>query len=260
MTMKFDVFGKRENPVIVMLTGSFCAGPCLEYLYTKLCDDYYVIVPTYNGLYEGSGDFTTRQNEVKLIADYIVNENIHSVRMVYGQSMGGEVGAELVKQLLNRGVKVENAVFDGAPMIKLSRAYKAFMRSKFNTIIRLAKTKSVDDVMNMSIIKQLGGSKISTLKPMLEDVAAVAPYISKQTIKNQMECCYTFDFPVMSEEMQKNMYFLYGAEEKAYKTCFKGVKKAYPHANYKVEDGHGHMTFSVEHTDAYVEMLKNISK
>jgi hypothetical protein len=125
-------------------------------------------------------------------------------------------------------VKVENAVFDGAPMIKLSRAYKAFMRFKFNTIIRLAKTKSVDDVMNMSIIKQLGGSKISTLKPMLEDVAAVAPYISKQTIKNQVECCYTFDFPVMSEEMQKNMYFLYGAEEKAYKTCFEGVKRLIP--------------------------------
>lgn len=112
----------------------------------------------------------------------------------------------------------------------------------------------------MGFIKQFGGSKVSSLRPMLEDLAEVCPYVSRQSIKNQVECCYTFDFPVMSEEMQKNMYFLYGAEEKAYKTCFKGVKKAYPHANYKVEDGHGHMTFSVEHTDAYVEMLKNISK
>lgn len=139
--MKFDVFGKRENPVIVMLTGSFCAGLCLEYLYTKLCDDYYVIVPTYNGLYENSNDFTTRENEAKLIADYLVNEGIHTVVTVYGQSMGSEVGAELMRQLLNRGLKVEHAVFDGAPMIRLSRAYKAFMYFKFSSMIRLAKAK-----------------------------------------------------------------------------------------------------------------------
>lgn len=256
--MKFDVFGKKENPVIVMLTGSFCAGLCLEYLYTKLCDDYYVIVPTYNGLYEDSPDFTTRENESKLIADYLVCEKIHSVRMIYGQSMGSEVGAELMKQLLDRNVKVEHALFDGAPMIKLSKAYKAFMHFKFSTIIRLAKRKSVDDVMNMGFIKQMGGRKISTLRPMLEDVAAVSPYISKRTVKNQVECCYTFDFPAMSDEMQKKMHFFYGTEEKAYKTCIKGVERAYPSANYTIMKGHGHLTYSVENAGAYLEMMRKI--
>ena len=254
--MKFDVFGKKENPVMVMLTGSFCAGECLEYLYEKLRNDFRVIVPTYNGMYADSRDFTTRQNEAKLIADYIANEGVQTVAMVYGQSMGSEVGAELVKQLLDRGVKVEHALFDGAPMIRLSKVYKAFMYFKFSTMIRLAKKKSVDEIMNMSLVKQFGGSKAGALRPMLEDVAAVAPDISRQTIKNQVECCYTFDFPAMSEEMQKNMHFLYGSEEKAYKACFKGVKKAYPHANFRIEDGHGHLTYSVEHTDDYVQRLK----
>lgn len=256
--MKFDVFGKKENPVIVMLAGSFCAGDCMEYLYSKLRDDFRVIVPTYNGLYENSVDFTTRANEARLIADYIVGDGIHTVAMVYGQSMGSEVGAELLRQLTDRGVKVVHAVFDGAPMIRLSKAYKAFMYFKFSTMIRLAKRKSVDEIMNMGLVKQLGGSNASALRPMLEDVAAVAPYISKQTIKTQVECCYTFDFPAMEEEMQKNVHFLYGSQEKAYKTCFKGVKKAYPHANYQIEDGHGHMTYSVEHTDDYVQLLKAI--
>lgn len=256
--MKFDVFGKKENLVIVMLAGSFCAGNCLEYLYSKLCDDFRILVPTYNGLYENSANFTTRENEAKLIADYIVADGIRTVAMVYGQSMGSEVGAELVKQLLNRGVNVQHAVFDGAPMIRLSKAYKAFMHFKFSTMIKLAKSKSVDEIMNMSLVKQLGGSKASALRPMLEDVAAVAPFISKQTVKNQAECCYAFDFPAMSEQMQKNMHFLYGSEEKAYKTCFKGVKKAYPRANYTVKDGHGHMTYSMEQTDDYVQLMRQI--
>ena len=34
--MKFDVFGNRKNPVIVMLTGSFYPGSGLDYLYNKL--------------------------------------------------------------------------------------------------------------------------------------------------------------------------------------------------------------------------------
>lgn len=258
--MKFDLFGKKEKPVIIMLTGSFCAGECMEYLYSELSDDFQIISITYNGLYKESVDFTTREKEAKCIADYIVKENISTIRMIYGQSMGSEVGAELMSQLLARGVKVENAFFDGAPMVKLSKIYKAFMLFKFSSMIKLASRKNVDEVMNMRFIRQLGGSKTNALSSMLEDMAKVIPYISKQTIKNQVECCYTFDFPEFSVDMQKKMYFLYGTEEKAYKACYKGVKKAYPDANYILIKEHGHLTYSVENTDEYIKMLKEICK
>lgn len=256
--MIFNKFGKMENSVIIMLAGSFCAGEGLRYLYSELCNDYCVIVPTYNGVYKGSADFTTRENEAKEIADYIVSESITEVRMIYGQSMGSEIGAELMRQLIARGVKIENAFFDGAPMIKLSKAYKAFMLFKFSSMIKLGKRKTADEVLSMSFIKQFGGDKTSSLRPMLEDMAKVVPFISKQSIKNQVECCYTFDFPEFSDEMQRHMYFCYGTDEKAYKVCYKGVKKAYPNANYIFKDGHGHMTYSIENTRDYIELLRSI--
>ena len=243
-----------------MLTGSFCAGECLEYLYSELSDDFFVVAVTYNGVYKDSADFTTRENEAKCIADYIIKENITTVRMVYGQSMGSEVGAELMRQLIARGVEVENAFFDGAPMVRLSKIYKAFMLFKFNSMIKLVSRKNVDEIMNMSFIRQFGGGKTSTLRPMLEGMAKIIPYMSKQTVKNQVECCYTFDFPEFSADMQKNMYFLYGTDEKAYKACCKGVKKAYPYANYILKDGHGHLTYSVESTDEYIKILRKICK
>lgn len=56
--------------------------------------------------------------------------------------------------------------------------------------------------------------------------------------------------------MQKKMHFFYGAEEKAYKTCIEGVKKAYPGANYTIMEGHGHLTCSMENTEAYLEMMR----
>ncbi len=52
--------------------------------------------------------------------------------MIYGQSMGSEIGIELMKQLSLQGIIVEKAVFDGAPCITLSKAYKTFMFFKFN--------------------------------------------------------------------------------------------------------------------------------
>lgn len=223
--MKFDVFGEKNNPVIIMLAGSFCSGKCLEYIYSKMCDEYYVIAPTYNGLYEGSEPFTTRQNEAMEIAKYLLKHNISCVKMIYGQSMGTEIGMELLRQLIEKNIKVEYAFFDGAPMIKLSRPYKAFMYFKFSSMVKIFKGKNIDDVMNMKFLKQFVGNKINTMKSLLEAVVEVAPFISLQTIKNQTECCYTFDFPQMSEKMQKNIYFYYGSDEKAYKTCYKKLKK-----------------------------------
>ena len=38
----------------------------------------------------------------------------------------------------------------------------------------------------------------------------------------------------------------YGKEEKAYKTCYRGVKKAYPQSNSIFKEGYGHLwTFNV---------------
>lgn len=178
--------------------------------------------------------------------------------MIYGQSMGSEVGMELYRQLSEDGIKVNNLFFDGAPMIRLSRAYKVFMRFKFGTMIKVFRDKTIDEAMNMKFLKKFAGNKINSLKPMIESLVMIAPYLSKKSLKNEVECCYTFDFPVLDNDMQKKTYFFYGEDEKAYKTCYKLIQKAYPYANYHIEKGHGHMTYSCEYIDEYVNWIKEI--
>ncbi len=256
--MKFSEIGDRNNPVIIMLAGSFCPASCLEYLYKELKEDYYIIAPTYNGHYEGGGEFTTRSNEALEIKNYCVRNNISGIKMIYGQSMGSEIGIELMKQLSLQGIIVEKAVFDGAPCITLSKAYKTFMFFKFRTMIKLVQKKGVDGVVNMKFLNQFTNGDTEALRKMIEELASVAPYLSKQSIKNETECCYTFDFPTMSKEQQQNMYFFYAAEEKAYKTCYRYVKNAYPSANFRVEKGYGHITFSVKNKDEYIRWLRKI--
>lgn len=255
--MQFKVLGEKGNPVVVMLTGSFCPGECLDYLYLRM-KKYHVIVPTYNGHYKDSKDFTTRENEAREIREYLHELGVEQLHMIYGQSMGTEIGMELYRQLFDEGIEVSNLFFDGAPMIRLSRAYKAFMRFKFAAMIKLFRDKSIDEAMNVKFLKKFAGNKINSLKPMIESLVMIAPYLSDNSLKNEVECCYTFDFPVLDCDMQRNTYFFYGEDEKAYKSCYKLVKKAYPHANYRIEKGHGHMTYSCEYTDEYVNWLQDI--
>ncbi len=116
--------------------------------------------------------------------------------------------------------------------------------------------KSVDEVISWKFLNKFTNGDTEALRPMIESLVEVAPYLTKESIKNETECCYTFDFPKFSEEMQKRIHFLYGSEEKAYKTCHKLVEKYYPYAKMTVYEGYVHMTYSARHTQKYLELIK----
>lgn len=54
------------------------------------------------------------------------------------------------------------------------------------------------------------------------------------------------------------MHFFYAGEEKVCKSCYKYVKSAYPKANYRIESGYGHLTYSIRNTDEYLAWLSDI--
>lgn len=75
--MIFHTFGNPENPVVIMLAGSFCPAESLEIIYTDLKSDYYIIAPTYNGCYANSKAFTSRQGEAAEICTYQEQRYFH---------------------------------------------------------------------------------------------------------------------------------------------------------------------------------------
>ncbi len=171
--------------------------------------------------------------------------------------MGCEVGIELIHQLIHSGVDIRHAIFDGAPCIRLSKPYKAFMYFKFKTMINMMRNKSVDEVMGWKFLNKFTNGDTQSLRPMIESLIEIAFFLTKESIKNENECCYTFDFPQLPESIQHNMLFLYGSGEKAYKTCHKLVKNAYPNAEITVFNDYGHMTYSVRNTEEYLKLIGN---
>ena len=249
-------YGNISKPLIIMLAGSFCPAKALDYLYKPLSKEYHIILPDYNGHYQGSKPFTTRQNEANEIVKYIKSKNLTTVSLIYGQSMGAEIGIELMRQLVQSKINVKHALFDGAPCIRLSAPYKAFMYFKFKTMINMMRNKTADEAINRKFLNKLTNGDTESMRPVIESLVTIAPYVTKQTIRNENECCYTFDFPRFSNKIQTRIHFLYGSGEKAYKTCSALVKKAYPCAKMTVFKDYGHMTFSVKHTEKYIALIK----
>lgn len=159
------------------------------------------------------------------------------VCLLYGQSMGAEVSIELYRQLLDNSVAVDHCLFDGAPCISLPGFYKKFMYCIFKRILDKVRGKSVNDVLEMPLFKKLAHGDPDSIRPTVEAFAATSPILTTESIRNETECCYTFDFPAFDENAQRKMHFFYAKEEKAYRTCYRGVKKAYPNAAYTIVTG-----------------------
>ena len=256
--MKFYTYGNRRHPVVIMLTSSFCSAESLEYLYSDLAQDYYVIVPEYNGHYEGSKDFTDRHKEAAEIVGYLIDRSVDSVCLIYGQSMGAEIGVELISQLLREKIPIEAAFFDGGTFLKQPKLYAAFKNFRNKSMVNKMKNQSVDQVVNWRSVGQFTNDDTETMRPVIESMVKTAPVISDESIKNATHASYTFNFPPLPVKMQENIFFVYANEEKYFKSCFRHLIEAYPAANFKTLNGYGHLTYSVRKKEDYLRVIRAI--
>ena len=256
--MRFNTYGNRRNPIIIMLTSSFCSAESLAYLYAELTNDYFVIVPEYSGHYEGSEDFKRSSREAKEIVIYLKENNIEDVCLIYGQAMGAEIGMELIARSLKHKINVESAFFDGGTFLKQPKLYKAIMGFKHKSMMNKMKNQSVDEVVGWRSVDNFTKDDTETMRPMIESMVKTAPVISESSIKNETESRYTFNFPPLPESMQENIFFVYAEDEKNFKSCFKHLIDAYPAANFKTLSGEGHLTYSVRKTDDYLKVIRAI--
>ena len=256
--MRFNTYGSSRNPIILMLTSSFCSAESLSYLYEELNNDYFIIVPEYNGHYEGSKDFTSSQKEAKEIVAFLKENGISDICLIYGQAMGAEIGMELISQLLKQRINMESAFFDGGTFLKQPKLYKAIMNFKHKSMMNKMKTQSVDEVVSWKSVDQFKNDETEMMRPVIESMVKTAPVITDGSIKNETEARYTFNFPYIPEEVQENIFFVYASNEKNFKSCFKHLIDAYPAANFKTLNGEGHLTYSVKKTEDYLKVIRAI--
>ncbi|MBQ9154215.1 MAG: hypothetical protein IJ130_10420 [Solobacterium sp.] len=259
--MRIHAYGNEHAPVMIMLPGSFCNADTMADIITELKDEFHILAADYNGQYEGSEmSFTSRKGEMSGIIRYLQKHGISSVALVYGQSMGGEMGMELLSQLHQKGIPVGAAFFDGGPFLRFPKVVSRLLGNKFKSIVGNLRGRTPEEALQDPTIVKFSGGKPERYSNMLGPICRNAAYISDETLEREADACVTFDFPALDAEFQKKLYFFYSEEESAWRFCRRRLKKAYPYAQYHLVSGYGHVGYPGEHLKEYCGWLSALAK
>ena len=229
--MKIHTYGEKDAPVVIMLPGSFCNADTMVNIITKLESEFRILAVDYNGQYAGcERPFTSRSGEATEILLYLREHAISSVAWIYGQSMGGEMGMELLSQLKKNGISAGAAFFDGGPFLRFPKVVSKLLGNKFKTIIGNLRGKTLEDALREPTIVKFSGGKPERYAGLLGPICQNAANMTDETLEREADACVTFDYPAMDRAFQERMVFFYSEEESAWRFCRGRLKKAYPFA------------------------------
>jgi len=257
--MLFNTAGHMENPVIVMINGSFTTGNIFrEFAETYLADDFYVICPTYDGHHAGGTVFDSRAGQAAKIARWLREQSIREIALLQGLSMGAEVALELMKQLSADGsITVNRCFLDGGPFFRFPAVFRKFMYLKFRKVITMGQKGNTEDLMNSPLVKWIVHGDIEPYRAMAQGMPV--DVITDETIRNETEACYTFDFPPFDEKDQKKLLFSWSSDEPANKSA-KAVRRHYPYAEYKSAGAMGHGGFILREPGKYARLMRRLAQ
>lgn len=259
--MKVSVLGEKKNPAILMLNGTLCSGDGLRTLGSYLAADYYVILPTYDGC-DGSGTvYESGEIQARKILDWLQEQEITSLELAHGTSMGGEVLMAFVELAESEGYPVKQYFFDGGPFFRFPKWFQAIMNKKFQYFAQAAKghddKEGIDKMLVNPMIRKLIGDDTEAYREMIGDMAHVCQTVDAESIRNMTKTCYDFRFPAMTPELQKKFYFLWGEREMA-RRSEKKIRRVYPNARFRIVTGYMHCGYQVCAPERYVQDLKVI--
>ena len=259
--MKIHTCGNENDPVVIMLPGSFCNADTMANIMARLENEFRIVAVDYNGQYAGSEKpFTSRSGEAEEIVRYLQEHAISSVALVYGQSMGGEMGMELLSQLKKNGIAAGAAFFDGGPFLCFPKFVSKVLGNKFKSIVGNLRGRTLEEALREPTIVRFSGGKPERYSNMLGPICQNAAYMSDETLEREADACVTFDYPAMDREFQERLHFFYSKEESAWRFCRKKLKKAYPFAQYKLVSGYGHVGYPGEHLEEYCGWLSKLAR
>ncbi len=259
--MTFDTLGNKNNPAVLLMHGMISSSKDCMPFGKHLSDEYYVIMPTLDGHGHDGTDLLTVDKEVEKIIAYLKENNINSLALVQGSSMGAEVALEVRRQAGEAGIPVGHCFFDGGPFFHFTPWFRAIMRKRFTTLVKILDTDdpetAMENLKNNKFLKFVVKDKIEQYDGMIRSMVSERRHFSKLTVENLVNICYKCDLPSFPDEEQKTFTFFFSKEEPAHNSK-KRLLKAYPNGVYKDIDGYGHCSYQSVEPKKYADMLKAV--
>lgn len=258
--MIFETLGEKKNPAVLIIHGMFCSAKAVKLWAEPLKNDFYIIIPTLNGHYADAPDYISKQNEAAEILLYLKQHGITELALLHGTSMGAEVAFEVCRQST---ITIKKCFFDGGPFFHFNPLFRKFMLKKWRAMASVLNSddpeSAAEKLLNSSMIKWMSGNKPEKYRTTLFSMIDKNRKFTEATLHNVNETCYTFEFPEISEEMQKTFFFLYSDNEPAHMSK-KNMLKHYPNAEFKDMHNLGHCGFQMSKPNEYAEFIRDFIK
>ena len=254
--MKINTLGSQGNPAVILIHGMFCDYTSTLTYAEHLKGHYFVIMPTLDGHYAGSGNYTTADGQAKKLTVMLHEMDISEIALLQGTSMGAEVALAVTKIC---DIPIRHYLFDGGPFFMFPKWFRGVMQRKFEGFTRKFKGKSRETVMQDSFIRWIGGKNLNDYGSMLDSFIKSADFMTAESIKNVTETCYCCTLPMFSEQLQKKFVFHFSEKEPAHQSK-KRLQKAYPYAKYIDYPGNGHCGFQAAEPEKYAEFLISLMR
>ena len=218
--MKFFEYGEENEKTLLIECGYLAEwNPGLQPFIQKAGKKYHVIVQAYDGFNNDEPDtvFHSVIEEAKMAADFIVNNLGGRLDILYGMSMGGMVGNEILQ---DKRVEIHTFIADGytimpMPTFRLKALEKIYI-SLYSALIYSVLTKHQG-----VLAKILGRTRESLSESLYTDV-------SKESIRNSVisEIGYQYKYESFNKT---DSYVFHGSAEKnaarkVHKLLNKGIR------------------------------------
>ena len=255
--MRYDILGRREAPVLLMFPGSFGSARSMQGYTDLLKEKYYVIAVTLDGC-DGSGSAYTSKDEVTdKVLEKVKELGISRIRLLYGLSMGGANALNFLYKCGRAGITVENILLDGPAVGKIGKLQAWFFDFMNKQQVKMMRSKTVEEYLASPMIGKITGGRPEVYRVYVEDMLTVCKDLQDVTSDTVTDTCTNQPLEAIPVSMQKRMHIWYGKD--AMKSFFyKGLRKAYPAANYRDMSKYGHAMYCIMDPKSYVKDIENI--
>ena len=246
--MKMHVLNKGKEKTILlihpMLANSDCMRLCIA---DYMRQDVQFLMPNLNAHGDAMNmDYTSAKEEARMIYNYLIMNQIKTVELGYGASLGGVVLFELLKY---PDIIFNHIFFEGVSFFTNAKAINLLLAKGFLKKQKKAMKKPDD------LTKEMTKSYGEELAPVMVNQLIHA---SEETIRNIVHDCVFVDLPDLDKEIQEKCVFAYGDADPNLKEVKKVLPKKYPKAKLEIWKGYGHCERVARDSKAYAKMLQSI--
>lgn len=243
--MKFQTMGNKKNPVILFFHAMGVTGESSYRVATYLKDKYFCVMPT-STVYCRNQNYQSKQDEIHQIEKYLQKQGIEKIALVVASSIGADLGITFLSQTK---IPIEHTFFDGGQFAQIPKLTRKIMVPFLYLAIKsLYWTKG-------ATLSKIMWCNEESIKPYFIEAGKNLRY--KNLYRQMMDSLEDQEFPKLSEEIQRTVFFEFGSIEEHYKYR-DAVKNAYPHSHFPVFQNENHMQMQILDPEGFAKMLDSI--